>query len=241
VLAEVSKRFGDWARGPIPGAPIGAPRPSPSTTIYLLDRPGAQQSFVSIGTLGPDRTSPELPALDVLGTVLGATTGSRLYRNLREQHSYMYSGAPFTVTWRRTPMPSVIGGWATVSAAKTDSALIEWLAELRRIHEEPPSDAEMMLARGSLTGALPVQMETDDLIANRVVSMLQNDLPLDFYNSYGARIAAVAPAEVTAAAAKYVDPSHLVIVIAGDRKVVEPLLRAARIAPIVIVDENGKP
>jgi len=71
--------------------------------------------------------------------------------------------------------------------------------------------------------------------------MLQSDVPLDFYNSYGTRIEAVRPSDVTAVASKYLDLSRFVIVVAGDRKVVEPALRAANIAPIVIVDEREKP
>jgi predicted Zn-dependent peptidase len=218
--------------------PIPPPRP---TTIYLLDRPGAQQSYVFLGTLGPIRTSPDFAALEVMAPILGASTGSRLAQNLRERHAYMYSGTPAAVTWRRRDVPAVIGGSAAVSTVKTDSALIEWLAELRGAFERPPTEQEMTLAQGALVAALPAQLETLDLIANRVMSMLQNDVPLDFYNSYGTRIAAVRPADVTAVARKYLDLSHLVIVVAGDRAVVEPALRAANIGPIVIVDEREKP
>jgi len=39
---------------------------------------------------------------------------------------------------------------------------------------------------------------------------------------------------------KYVDPENVAIVSVGDRKVIDPGLRAANVAPIVIVDENGK-
>ena len=97
------------------------------------------------------------------------------------------------------------------------------------------------MAQGALVAALPAQIETQDLLANRAMSMLQSDVPLDFYNSYGTRIEAVRPADVTAVASKYLDLSRLVIVVAGDRKVVEPALRAANIAPIVVVDERGRP
>jgi predicted Zn-dependent peptidase len=216
----------------------GPPR---ATTIYLLDRPGAQQSYAFVGTLGPDRAAPDFAALEVLAPILGASSGSRLAQNLRERHSYMYSGTPAAVTWRRGTTPSVIGGSAAVGTAKTDSALIEWLGELRGAVQRQPTEQEMVLARGALTGALPAQTETDDLVANRVMSMLQNDVPLDFYNSYGTRIAAVTPARVSAAAGKYLDASRLVIVVAGDRKTLEPALRAANIAPVVIVDERGRP
>ena len=33
----------------------------------------------------------------------------------------------------------------------------------------------------------------------------------------------------------------IVIVVTGDRKIIEPALRAANLAPIVIVDASGKP
>ena len=241
VMSTVARHFGGWQRGDIPaGSAALSPAPQP-TTIYLLDRPGVQQTYVAVGTLGPARSSPDFAALEVMAPILGASLGSRLYENLRERHSYMYSGTPAAVTWRRDLMPSVIGGSAAVNSVKTDSALIEWIAELRGIRERPPTEQEMTLASGSLTSALPAQIETDDLLANRLLSMVQNDVPLDFYDSYGTRIASVTPAAVSAAAAKYIDTSRLVIVVAGDRKVIEPALRAANIAPIVIVGETGKP
>ena len=46
---------------------------------------------------------------------------------------------------------------------------------------------------------------------------------------------------MSAAAAKYIDPSRLVIVIAGDRSVIEPALRAAKLGPIVAIGDSGKP
>ena len=241
AVAAVASSFGSWERGSVPKASVPPTRTPPPTTIYLLDRPGVAQTNVVVGTLGPPRSSPDFAALEVMAPILGASGGSRLYQNLRERHGYMYSGTPAAVVWRREPMPSVIYGSAVVNAEKTDSALIEWLGELRGIRQRPPTYQEMMLARGSLTDALPVQMETDDLVANRVLSMVQNGVPLDFYNSYGTRIAAVTPAAVSAAAARYLDLGHLVIVVAGDRKVIEAGLRAANIGPIVIVNESGKP
>ena len=241
ALAAVSKAFGAWERGAARVAPTAAAPTSHATTIYLLDRPGAQQSYVAVGTLGPDHASPDFAALEVMTSVLGASSGSRINQNLRERHSYMYSGTPAAVTWRKGATASVVGGSAAVSATKTDSALIEWLGELRDLARRPPNSEEMSRARAALTSALPAQMETDDLVANRVLSMLQTDVPIDFYGSYGTRIAAVTSEQVSAAAATYLDPSRLVIVVAGDRKIVEPALRAAKIAPIIIVGESCKP
>jgi zinc protease len=240
IVSLASKTFGAWQRGQIPRASPPAPTSKSPTTIYLIDRPGAQQSYVFVGGLGPAQTTPDFAALETMAPILGASGGSRLYDNLRERHGFMYVGTPATVVWRGSATPSVIGGSAAVAAAKTDSALIEWLGELRGMAKRAPSPEEIRLARGALVDALPAQLETADLVANRLMSMLQTGVPLDFYNSYGRRIGAVTAQNVSAAAAKYVDPAHLVIVVAGDRTVVEPLLRAAQIAPIVIVDDVGK-
>jgi zinc protease len=71
--------------------------------------------------------------------------------------------------------------------------------------------------------------------------MVRDGLPLDFYDTYAARVASVTGAEVAAAASKYIDTKHLVIVATGDRAILEPALRAANIAPVIVVDPNGKP
>jgi hypothetical protein len=42
-------------------------------------------------------------------------------------------------------------------------------------------------------------------------------------------------ADLTAAAARHVDLDHLVIVVTGDARVLEPILRAAKLAPVTVV------
>jgi zinc protease len=239
AMPIIAKAFADWKRGGLASAPSPPPESSSSTTIYLMDRPGIQQTLIFVGTLGPSRSSADFAALEMMGPILGSTPASRLQQNLRERHSYMYSATPATIVWRRAPVPSMIYGSAPIATAKTDSALVEWIAELRGIAERAPTDDEMRLARGTLLGTLPAQVETDVGVADRIMYMVQNAVPLDYYNRYVTEIGAVTPAEVLAAAQRAVDTHKLVIVVAGDRKVIEAGLRAANIAPIVVVDEKS--
>jgi zinc protease len=241
VRALVTKYFATWAKGAgVRPAMVAVPAPAP-TTIYLIDRPAQQQAYVMVGTVGPQRSSDDFAAVDVMMPVLGTTPGSRLQLNLRERHSYMYSATPAAVVWSKPPMPGLLYGSAALNTAKADSALLEWMGELRGIRERPPTDAEMTLARGYLTASLGGQLETNDGVANRITSKLKLGVPIDSDDEYVKRVSKVKPADVVRVARQYVDPLRMVIVISGDRKTLEPLLRAANIAPLVVVDENGKP
>ncbi len=241
AITAVREAFAGWDRSSLRQA-VSTPALEPATTtIYLVDRPGIRQSYVFTGEHALDRASPDAYALDMLAPILGSTLNSRIMQNLRERHSYAYSGVPAFVSWQPRTIPSVLYGFASVNAAKTDSALIEWLNELRGMRDRPPSPSEMALARGAVVGSLPSQIETDDRIAERLVYLRQQELPLDYYDHYTAASDAVTPADVTGAARRYINPEHLVIVVVADRKTVEPQLRAANVAPVVVVDENGKP
>jgi predicted Zn-dependent peptidase len=241
VLPRVERALGAWAKG---GTTVSYEIPTPKgagkTTIYLFDRPNSPQSVITMGQVGPSRTTDDFYALEVMNTVLGQLSGSRLSQNLREKHAYTYGINSFW-QWRRAPEPATFLGSSSVVAAKTDSAVIEWVRELRGIRgERPVTDRELDFARTNRVAGLPASMESNDQVADAVANLLRNNLPADYYQQYVRRVAAITGADVATVATKYVDPENTAIVIVGDRKVIEPGLRAANVAPVVIVDENGK-
>ena len=95
--------------------------------------------------------------------------------------------------------------------------------------------------RTSVTCGVPMSFETIDQIANAGVTILRDGLPTSYYNTISAKMRSVSLAQANAAAKTYVDPSKLVIVVVGDRKEIEPALRASKLGPVVVVDENGAP
>ena len=47
-------------------------------------------------------------------------------------------------------------------------------------------------------------------------------------------------AGIAEAARRVIDLDHLIVVVSGDRRVIEPALRASRLGPIVVVDTDGR-
>jgi predicted Zn-dependent peptidase len=242
VMPRVERAFGKWARGGTTVAyNVPAAKPAGKTTIYLFDRPNSPQSVVTMGQMGPSRSDADYYALDLMNTVFGQLSGSRLNQNLREKHAFTYGANAFW-QWRRAPEASTFIGSSSIVAPKTDSAVVEWIHELRGIRgERPVTDKELDFARTNRVASLPATLESNDQVANALVNILQNNLPPDYYEQYAKRVSALTSADISRAAAKVIDPDNTVIVIVGDRKVIEPGLRAANIGPIVIVDERGLP
>ncbi|MFI5230696.1 MAG: hypothetical protein ACHQWU_16610, partial [Gemmatimonadales bacterium] len=103
------------------------------------------------------------------------------------------------------------------------------------------SVAELDAARRLRVGSLPARMDGPDSLASRLAEIARDALPLDYFDRYAAQADAATTADLLAAASKYLDANHLIVVVSGDRAVLEPALRASNIAPVVAVDSAGRP
>jgi zinc protease len=224
--------FGNWARADVPAVATSTANGPKATTLILVDKPGAAQSSFRLGGIGAPRSTKDYFALQVLNTILGGSFTSRLNQNLRETRGYTY-GANSGFSLRRSAGPFTAS--AEIVSAKTDSALIEFRKELRAIRDTVPSD-ELAKAKRYLQLGLPEDFETTSSIAGQMIPLITYGIPLDFYNTAVQNIGAVTQADVQRVARQYVDPDKLTLVIVGDRKSIEPGLRALRAGEIIIRD-----
>jgi len=233
----LTTRFQGWPRGGTVVPPESAPPAPAPRTIYLVDKPGAAQSVVRIGHVGIARSNPDYFALQVMNTILGDAFTSRLNQNLRETHGYTY-GAFSQFSAGRLAGPFVAS--ASVVTAKTDSSLIEFLKELRRIRDERVSEAELTKAKAYITLGLPGDFETTASAAARLRELLVYGLPLDYFDHYVARINVITTEDVQRVARQYLDPDHFDIVVVGDRGQIEPGIKALNEGSIVYRDLWGQ-
>jgi predicted Zn-dependent peptidase len=230
VAARVQRLFGGWQGGAAAPPRLGTPPAVGATAVYLVDKPGAAQSSFRIGTVGVARSTEDYFPLLVMNTILGGSFTSRLNQNLRETRGYTY-GAQSAFSMRRTAGP--FQARAEVVTAKTDSALLEFMKELRAIRDTVPV-AELAKAKQFLQLQLPGDFETTRDIAAQLVPLVVYGLPLDYYNGYVQSVERVTQADVQRVAERYLDPARLAVVIVGDRKTVEPGLRALGVGPVTV-------
>jgi predicted Zn-dependent peptidase len=240
VKRTIEQALAEWkSGGSMPSFNYPAAAVSKPTTIYLVDKPAAAQSTFSIGAVGPSRNTPDYYAIRVMNEMLGVLFQSRLNHNIREVKGYSY-GVGSNFAFGRGPGPFIMGG--EIVTAKSDSALIEFMKELNDIRgARPPSDDELAQAKASLVQSLPASFASVSGVNGNIASIYTQGLPEDYYQQFAHAVDAVTKDDVVRVAQKYLDPSHLSIVIVGDRSKIEAALAATKIAPIVILDVNGNP
>ncbi|MDB5056724.1 MAG: insulinase family protein, partial [Chloroflexi bacterium] len=81
VRSQVEQLCGSWTTGETGRTPIVA---EPATRLYVYERPDLQQQLVEIAFPGVSHSDPDRYAAEVLGTILGDSTGSRLYWQVQE-------------------------------------------------------------------------------------------------------------------------------------------------------------
>ena len=207
----------------------------PARQIYLIDKPGAAQSQIRIGTIGVPRSTADYFPIQVLNTILGGSFTSRLNNNLREVHGYTYgAGSSFDMRGGAGPFFAAAG----VQTDKTADALKEFFNELNAILKPVPAE-ELARAKNYVALRFPSAFETTGDISRRLEDALVYNLPDDYFAKYVQNIQAVTAADVQRVAQKYIQPDHLAVVVVGDLKVIEPGIRALNLGPIkmMTIDE----
>ena len=232
VLPQLEKLFGSWpaASASRPG-PVAPARQLTQGQLYLVDKPEAPQSQIRIGWVGVPRSTPDYFPLQVLNTILGGSFTSRLNQNLREEHGYAYgAGSRFDMRLSSGPFFASAG----VQADKTAEALQEFFNELNGMLKPIPAE-ELNKAKNYVALSFPSEFEAIDDLSSHLEEMVVYKLPDDYFERYVSNIQAVTADAVQKVAATYIQPKKFAIVVVGDRKSIEPKIRALNLAPIHVV------
>ena len=91
----------------------------------------------------------------------------------------------------------------------------------------------------NLALGFPAEFETSLQLSRKLEELLIYQLPPSYFSDYVGNIATVTADQVQKAVGAYIQPSRFVVVVVGDRKVIEPGVRALNLGPVraMTVDE----
>lgn len=231
-------RFRGWvASGPErrPAPVLLQPARPQGLQVILVDKPGAAQSIVIVGTTGLERTSGDYAAVEVMNTILGGSFSSRLNTVLRETKGYTY-GASSGFAYR--PLPGPFTASSAVRTNVTDSSLVELFKELRAIRETPVSAEELARAKAYIALALPGDLETTSQIAGEMAYLANWNLPLSSLREYVEKVGAVTVADVQRVARQYLPSENAYVVVVGDLARIRAGIDALALGPVTVREVN---
>lgn len=216
AFARVERAFGGWQKGDeaqLP--PLDAPRRQ-GHKIVVVDKPDAVQTEIRLGQVAIPYRDPDLYTAEVYNSVVGGSASARLYEEIRRKRGLSYGASS---DFLKPTQP----GWFVASTfTKTETtvdALELAIQVLQDLQKEPVPQPELAAAKTYITGAFPLEIETADGIASKVVEALQFGYDRAFLESYNDRISQVSAADVQRFARERIHPETMAIVLAGNAKV----------------------
>ena len=219
-LALAERHLGGWTNPQ--QATVRHQRPNPGRrTAVLIDRPGAVQADIRLGSFGPDRKDPRWADLTVAGYAMGGAFLSRLNAVLREEKGYTYG-----VRLNFGPLRSG-GSYAVQGSFRTEVAVdaVREAWELLDVSAAPFTAEEVESAVSFSTGLSPLRYATADGVADQAATQVLADLPDDYVDRSLAELRAVTPESATDAYRSVVDLDDLSLVVVGHAELLADGLR----------------
>lgn len=235
----VKKYFSTWTGGDVYTAELVRANKMNGNRVIFVNKPGSDQSVISVTfPMNIKPSSEDYLKLKVLNGVLGGGAfGNRLMQNLREDKAYTY-GCRSGVSVNNYGSTFRAGG--NFRNEVTDSAIVQILMEIERMTEDYVTDEELSLTKTSMAGAFSRSLESPSTVARFALSIIRNDLPKDYYQTYLKQLDAVTKEDLLMVAQKYFTATNLNIIVVGNEEVVDLLAQFDADGKVEKMDAFGK-
>ncbi|WP_026756876.1 M16 family metallopeptidase [Sediminimonas qiaohouensis] len=210
LAALLDKLLGDLPDKGAPLPPKAKPDFNGDTQVIKYDTP---QSVAVFGQDGVTLDDPDFFAAYILNHILGGGSfESRLMQELREKRGLTYGISTYLAD--RDQATLWMGSVASSNQTMAQAASMirkEWA----KIANDGVTKQELEDAKTYLTGAYPLRFDGNAPIANIIVGMQMQGLPIDYVQTRNDRVRAVSLEDVNRVARERLAPDALSFIIVG--------------------------
>jgi predicted Zn-dependent peptidase len=204
TLVELVQRSGIERVGGRPPAPAEAPDAQPARRRFFAKE--TEQYHVCLGAPGLTRDDERRFALRVLDNILGGTSSSRLFQEVREKRGLAYSVYSFQSLYAGSGQIGLYLGTRPDNVARALRVVAD---ELDRFREDPASDDELARSKENVKGRVLLALESTTARMNRLGSSVLAGIPLLSVDEVEERIDAVTIDDLQALAGELLAPERL--------------------------------
>ncbi|NJM96706.1 MAG: insulinase family protein [Phormidesmis sp. RL_2_1] len=219
MKAQIERTLGAWAvvaTKEIPAPPRGE---QTSAGLFVVDQPQLTQSYIHIGHMGGELSSPYHAPMAVLNEVLNGF-GGRLFNKIRSEQGLAYSVYAF---WspRYDYNGLFIGGGQTRSQA-TVPFVQSMYTELEKVRQEPITETELAFAKDSVLNSFVFNFQSPEQTLSRLIRYEYYDYPSDFVFQFRDQVEQATVQQVLEAAQSVLQPEKLITVVVGNLAEIDP-------------------
>jgi len=235
LVDMLEDKFGDWSSNSKTELKELQTISLPATrTVYLIDKPNAQQSYIVAGQLLPPTATNEEFKISYMNYAIGGSFTARLNMNLREDKSWSYGV--------RTRLADAKGQRAMLVTApvqtdKTAESVAEIVKEYAAyLGDAPITDAELAKGKASKTLRLPGQFETLGALKGAVSNIVTYNRELDYLNVLPNLYDEPTLDDVQTMAQTYIKPDQWTWLIVGDLSKIEQPVRNLNLGEVKVIN-----
>jgi zinc protease len=176
----------------------------------------ATQAHILIGAPALARGDPDFFPLTVGNYVLGGGGFvSRLMREVREQRGLAYSAYSY---FSPLAQPGPFQAGLQTQKEQADEALKVTRSTIAAFLREGPTPQELKAAKDNLIGGFALRIDNNRKILDNVAAIGFYNLPLDYLDTWTAKVAKVSAADIKSAFNRKISPDRLATVVVGSTK-----------------------
>jgi zinc protease len=215
VKAQIEKDLDSW-KSPKAYRRIALVYRANQPADETINTPDKEMAFVIAGsTLSLRDDDPAYPALTMLNYMLGGSPTSRLFDRLRQKDGLSY-GAGSRIFAHPIDVSGHFLAWAICAPQNIDKSLAAMQEEIRRLVKDGVSEKELDEAKKSYAKNWDSRMADDDFVSGELTQGLFLERTFAYWRDLNDKIKKLTPADINAAAQKFIKPDGLVMVRAGD-------------------------
>jgi len=227
-----------WEKKAVTIPELPAPKTADKTKIYLVDKEQAPQSEIRIGYMTdmPYDVDGDYFKSYLMNYPLGGAFNSRINLNLREDKGWTY-GARSYFNSDDNPGPYTATGG--IKAIATDSAVYEFMNEIKMFADDGITPEELMFMKNSIGQRDARSYEAPYQKAGFLRRIVHYDLDENYVTKQNEIIQQITKEEIDALAKKNLQYDNMNILVVGDKASLKPKL--ARLGyEIIELDAKGE-
>jgi len=233
----VNQYFGAWQKGMVPTFNYPMPVRAAKQAVALVDRSSSVQSVIDVTQPVQMKIGDaDYISSRLLNQILGGGSASRLFMNLREDKGFTY-GAYSSIDADK--LVGTISASASVRSEVTDSAVYEFVYEIKNLVENGVTQEELDKAKAELAGSFGRSLEQPSTVANFALNTARYNLPKDYYATYLQKLNSYTVADINATAKRLIEPDKFIITTVGNGAEIKEKL--AQFGEVIEYDIMGEP